>query len=80
MASSGYKISLRFPDLNKTLIFWFSASDSGKVKLAVQRGLEQIRALKNHGMHPRLVTYLATNFGQKVKKNFSHVLQTFLNS
>ena len=46
----------------------FSVSDSGKVKLTVQRGLEQIRLLKNHGMHPRLVTYLATNFGQKVQK------------
>lgn len=45
-----------------------SVSDSGKVKLTVQRGLEQIRLLKNHGMHPRLVTYLATNFGQKVQK------------
>ena len=46
----------------------FSVSNSGKVKLTVQRGLEQIRVLKNHGMHPRLVTYLATNFGQKVQK------------
>ena len=39
--------------------------------MIVQRGLEQIRTLKNQGMHPKLVIHLATNFGQKVK-HFSH--------
>ncbi|CAB3990987.1 RANBP2-like and GRIP domain-containing 2 isoform X2, partial [Paramuricea clavata] len=42
-----------------------SVSSSGRVKMTVQRGLEQIRTLKNQGMHPKLVIHLATNFGQK---------------
>lgn len=42
-------------------------SDAGKAKMTVQRGLEQIRTLKNQGMHPKLVVHLATDFGEKVK-------------
>ena len=38
--------------------------------MIVQRGLEQIRTLKNQGMHPKLVIHLATNFGQKVEQFF----------
>ena len=45
----------------------FSVSDASKVKMTVQRGLEQIRTLKNQGMHPKLVVHLATDFGEKVK-------------
>ncbi|XP_028412714.1 E3 SUMO-protein ligase RanBP2-like isoform X2 [Dendronephthya gigantea] len=42
-----------------------SVSGSGKAKMKVQQGLEQIRVIKNEGMHPKLVTHLATSFGQK---------------
>lgn len=39
---------------------------SGKARSVVQRGLEVIRALGNHGMHVRLLIFLAFNFGDKV--------------
>ena len=48
-------------------VFNFSISNSGKAKMIVQHGLEQIRTLNNTGMHPKLVIHLAWNFSQKVE-------------
>ncbi|XP_031567711.1 E3 SUMO-protein ligase RanBP2-like [Actinia tenebrosa] len=42
-----------------------SVSSAGRVRATVQQGLEVIRALGVHGLHVRLLIYLAFNFGDK---------------
>ena len=61
------KRPLNYTDTAQICYNYSSISGTGKAKMTVQRGLEQIRTLKNEGMHPKLVIHLASSFGQKVE-------------
>lgn len=64
-------IELSFITYLLSLLLFCSLNQSGKVRAKVQRGIEVIRALGNHGLHVKLLLYLAHTFADKVNLHLS---------
>lgn len=44
----------------------FSTQSAAKLKVVLQKGLETLRCLRDHGIDPRILIYMAVAFWEKV--------------